>query len=895
MKRLIILSMILISSLIAKSQTFTPRTNGTFTPVDPYLSVPRALYIPKVCDTLGTPLHGGKDTIGAIIFDTCNHKFYVRDGIGAVHRWTNINISGDSTIFSTNYRRDTALANVRLHYEKVYNIVEFGAKGDGKENYNASMSPGSPILTCATCGFTSADIGKWIRVYRAVGTDLVTTISGFTNSTTVTLANSATNTVSGDTIIYGTDNVPAIKSALTLSNTNGGDAKVIIPPPGYGKFYVLAGTLDHSGSDCNCQINIPISDILDTSFNNRKHLVIDGLMPPNHTPSALYSDTLTAKQNTTLISIIHGSGTRPAIFAAKANSFLYANYINYNMITVKNLAVFVERNRAGGGPDIGVFNFYNASSSPMENIVAGINGPIHGTQQPTNECAAIIVGQLSAEIYTSLKNVSVFGFKYGLVTTESVSLDHVIAHSNVNGITIIHGNYPTIGVAISAHWNKNSINIPSTTILGDISPGLAYFDFQTVEMELFDPTVSLGQPSWMNYDYVVNDPGDYGRGYLKYHIGKAGVGVYNSLFNKNGGDSIFCYQIGSQVDNNPHIYSNVLQFAGGQNGGATSVFYNWSPISDANIMRLSPLNGDASQALYLSGRGTGGSGLPMAWINIFNTPFWSAINTASGDNELLQVSANGASGYKFKSAANGTGSVRDIEFLTGSNAGQLYLSAANKVFIGKSTDASTGIFQVQSNTAQIAGFVSSASSHASFSIGAASGFNTNFVYKNGSTNVWYVQNNDGEGNAYKIFNSDANGNAEKLSLTQAGALKINNAFTLPTSDGTNGQVLQTDGAGSLSFALPAMKYSHSIFTPATGGTVNLVNKQYNIINPSGTIATLTVNLPSSPSNNDAVYIKYTQAVTAVTYGNGTVVDGITAPTAGGLVILVYDSGTSSWY
>lgn len=90
-------------------------------------------------------------------------------------------------------------------------------------------------------------------------------------------------------------------------------------------------------------------------------------------------------------------------------------------------------------------------------------------------------------------------------------------------------------------------------------------------------------------------------------------------------------------------------------------------------------------------------------------------------------------------------------------------------------------------------------------------------------------------------------------------------------------------------------YQHTIFTPSTGGTVALVLNQYNIINPSGTLATLTVNLPSSPRNNDVVYIKYTQSVTVVTYGNGTVVDGITAPTAGGLVILTYDSGTTSWY
>lgn len=93
----------------------------------------------------------------------------------------------------------------------------------------------------------------------------------------------------------------------------------------------------------------------------------------------------------------------------------------------------------------------------------------------------------------------------------------------------------------------------------------------------------------------------------------------------------------------------------------------------------------------------------------------------------------------------------------------------------------------------------------------------------------------------------------------------------------------------------SIKYSHTIFTPTTGSTVALLNNQYNIINPSGALLALTVNLPSSPNNNDVVYIKFTQNVTTVTYGNGTVVDGITAPTAGGLTVLTYDSGTTSWY
>lgn len=103
------------------------------------------------------------------------------------------------------------------------------------------------------------------------------------------------------------------------------------------------------------------------------------------------------------------------------------------------------------------------------------------------------------------------------------------------------------------------------------------------------------------------------------------------------------------------------------------------------------------------------------------------------------------------------------------------------------------------------------------------------------------------------------------------------------------------GSATVDLLTLPIKYQHTIFTPTTGGTVNLVNGQYNIVNPAGALLALTVNLPSSPANNDVVYIKFTQNVTTVTYANGTVVDGITAPTAGGLTVLTFDSGTTSWY
>lgn len=126
-----------------------------------------------------------------------------------------------------------------------------------------------------------------------------------------------------------------------------------------------------------------------------------------------------------------------------------------------------------------------------------------------------------------------------------------------------------------------------------------------------------------------------------------------------------------------------------------------------------------------------------------------------------------------------------------------------------------------------------------------------------------------------------------LTITEAGAIEYNGTHLYFTalSAGTRYQ-LDQQGVSN---------YIHNILTPTTGSTISLTNNQYNIINPAGALLALTINLPSTPSNNDVVFIKFTQNITTVTYANGTVVDGITAPTAGGLTVLVYDSGTTSWY
>lgn len=136
--------------------------------------------------------------------------------------------------------------------EIVVTAAPYSAAGDAKEVRDANISASSTTLTSATAVFTADDVGKKIIVYAAGATGgigattagttanaLITTIAGFTNSTTVTLTASATTTVTNGRAVYGTDDTAAIQSALDdLENANGG--RVIFPS---GLRFIVSATL----------------------------------------------------------------------------------------------------------------------------------------------------------------------------------------------------------------------------------------------------------------------------------------------------------------------------------------------------------------------------------------------------------------------------------------------------------------------------------------------------------------------------------------------------------------------------------------------------------------------------------------------------------------------------
>lgn len=129
-------------------------------------------------------------------------------------------------------------ANRRTH-DAVFNILDYGAKVDGIERFDAAMTAGSPNLTCAGRPFTSADVGKKVGVTGAgvVSTDyavnandgkLVSTINSVTGGVAV-LADAAVNTVTAAECAFGTADDDAVRDAQAAAKAAGGGT-VMFPP-----------------------------------------------------------------------------------------------------------------------------------------------------------------------------------------------------------------------------------------------------------------------------------------------------------------------------------------------------------------------------------------------------------------------------------------------------------------------------------------------------------------------------------------------------------------------------------------------------------------------------------------------------------------------------------------
>jgi hypothetical protein len=216
--------------------------------------------------------------------ETGAQQFHVADPAQPSEMITVVNISGTTWTVSRGAESTTPVAHTAgftvtqvvtagaltaLQYPPwQFPVERYGAQGDGKQLSDGVMTNGSAVLTSASAVFTAADVGKVIIVNQgdraAQVNPLCTTITGFTNATTVTLGTTAT--VTGTTVapfIYGTDDASAVNAAVTAAVSFAGSfnqkAQVIFEPLNYMLGALTQTTNGGTGPVYNTHIPIPFA------------------------------------------------------------------------------------------------------------------------------------------------------------------------------------------------------------------------------------------------------------------------------------------------------------------------------------------------------------------------------------------------------------------------------------------------------------------------------------------------------------------------------------------------------------------------------------------------------------------------------------------------------------
>lgn len=318
------------------------------------------------------------------------------------------------------------------------------------------------------------------------------------------------------------------------------------------------------------------------------------------------------------------------------------------------------------------------------------------------------------------------------------------------------------------------------------------------------------------------------------------------------------------------------------------------------------LRGDNSWATPINTTYTAGTGLTLTGTTFsLTSPVTVALGgTGTGTagitafNNITGLSAAGTTGTTttnlvFSTSPTlvtpilGTPTSGTLTNCTGFPAGSLtgFVGVGNGG-TGINTGGSTGVPTVNTGTWSLASFLSPSFGGTGISTASTTGVP---IISGGTWSVSSTLSATLGGTGQN--SSAATGIAQVASGTWSFSTALGNGTTATTQ--TTGDA--TTKVATDAFVATATAFiTHTIFTPTSGGTVTLVDNQINIINPTGSLTALTIAVPSTPSNNDRIVIKYDQVITTVTYPTN-VKGGFLSPVMGTTVILTYDATSTNWY
>lgn len=442
-----------------------------------------------------------------------------------------------------------------VKYNKHSNLA-----GDGVDAWGVNITSGTAALNVTGAAFTAADVGKVIGVEGAgtSGAWLITTIQSYTDATHVTLATSASTTVSSVfatklyNAFYGTDDTTALQDLIYAVYRDGsgnylGNAILFFPDA----LYIINGALKTAESvpgyaatiNFNSQICVPgvPPDTQNPYPGNRTNgnvsryrvsFMFEGETTPHWMQSAGIGGTLkvTAPLGGVRIrSTIQGSGTYPSIICAKGGGATDgANGVNNNRfgpdLIARNICLQYTPSATGAATMCGV-NGEKAKTTLYTNCaVYPHNLDLQDSAIPTTTVAGLIAAGTNDEPYSVVERCNVGGFKYGYLGGEHFTIRDSSAWCCEYPLALITTHFPANIDYLEAHDCKYGITALGKTVVTGTLAG---------EVRWFSDTAK-----WYSFEAAVNDLSNYIHGELALALTEGTVGYASTRPSKIGGANL---------------------------------------------------------------------------------------------------------------------------------------------------------------------------------------------------------------------------------------------------------------------------------------------------------------------------------------------------------------------
>jgi hypothetical protein len=356
----------------------------------------------------------------------------------------------------------------------VFDVRTFGAVGDGQCGTDGQITSGHNVLTSPSGPFKRSDVGKAIQIKNALtsgATTLVTTITGYTSATTVTIGANATNTIaSGGRFLWATDDTAAIQGCINeaFSYAQQYGVAVIWIPPAAGLFYGIAGALSAGGTNqANGQLTIPINPrVAGKAVNNKVVLWFLGAtdggttrhweqLVPQMGGSTLVSFGVFANA-TAQTNALNANGSAAVISGQTGANGWGGSTLQYNNVLVRFQNMQIYTTHSANGWTYSALNLHGVAAAALENFGYGTTGVYadNDFNNPNGFSAGLSIGVLLPSAGNNDNNVMNNVVCHGGYTRGLFMTEHTVWKGGVmlycwSGICPV-GNYGDGGSGVGA-------------------------------------------------------------------------------------------------------------------------------------------------------------------------------------------------------------------------------------------------------------------------------------------------------------------------------------------------------------------------------------------------------------------------------------------------------------